>query len=1549
MDYICDRRHGKPGTARMLVTGYPMSILRISVRLTTLLIIAIVLVGQPVQAAPGDILFSDDFESGFANWTAAGAGDASIGTETANSGTSSMRTRWNTVTATSIAFNASVPAADFSVWVRRGANSFSNRPEGGENLMIQYLNSSNNWITLDTFLGGNPQGQIFTRTYNLNADALHANLQIRFMQTGGNGPDFDYWHIDDVVVVEATLPATPVGSCDDFESGLGNWAVVSSGGDAGTGGQTFNSASSSLYTRWGAVSVTTNVDYSSSSTASITVWVQRGDDSFSENPDAGEDLVVEYFNNSGSWINLETFPGGGTQGEVFNRSYSLGADALHSGFQLRIRQTGGSGNDNDYWHIDDVCFLETTVSPSAVAWYSMQQDVWTNAAGEVIDDSGNNLHGQTFNSPVTDNTNPAIAGDPGTCRYGVFDGTNQYIEVNDDPLLDISSTLTVATWINPDVLPGGGLMTIVSKDENFEFHVTPTGQINWWWNNSGGTARQITTTGTAIDPNDASAPNNGWYHVAIVYSQTAATQTIYIDGVARATATYNEALINNNDPLQIASDQGFAGRYFDGLIDEVYVYNQALSAAQIVALRDKTRPCGGLLAYYAMEESSWPGAGSVIDSSGLDNHGDPVGTVSPNSPNGLCARGFFPDNASANIIDAVDSTLTPGDTGSITLWYNPNTDFNGGGDTMLIDASADLGNNNADKFFMVTRRNNGHIRFRVEDSADTDSEADTASFSYTAGTWIHLAVTWDIPNSTLQIFVDGTLAATSTTALNGIAGNWNTLYIGDNRTNGVNGGGYTGNAANGFIDEVRIYSDVLSAADINMDRTGYPPCADSTADHYAIVHDGTAVTCQAEPITIEAHLSDHSIDTGYTGTLALSTSTNHGDWTISSGNGTLINGTADDGAASYDMVALDNGSAILNLKNTNIETLNINVTDSVISETSGTAIASEDPDLVFAETGFVFLADTVASNINNQIAGKPSNLAPNSQVLELQAIRTSDSTGQCEAALQGNVNIELAFECRNPTTCSASQVNIDGGTPTNIAGNALAAVGTYTPVALDFGNATDTTATFIMDYPDVGEIQLYARYNMPLDDGSATPSGNYMLGNSNAFVVRPFAFYVDVSGNPGAADQNGAVFTRAGAGFTVNSTAVIWDAADDVDNDGIADGHEAADIDETNNTDLSDNLVALNYGQETVTENIVLSSLLDQPSPGNDTGLGGTTTISSFTNGTGNSTVTHDEVGIIEITANHADGDYLGVSGAIGKSGYVGRFIPDHFTLSSGMISNRVTLSCVPASLFTYMEEDQRLELTLTAENTGNTTTQNYTGVFAMLNLGNPANFNVGAIDTAVPTPLTSRITTNSSSGTWSNGVANPVFLTVSLNRAATTDGPYANLNWGIAPIDPDGVQMGAYNLDVNNDTTNDRTLVVSNEVRFGRAFVESTSGSELLPLVLPVHVEFYDGTQFIRNTGDNCSTYNSTDLTFSNRVVLPADPAAAGSGTFINGTFDPANPMQLNSGGNSGSVDATLNVPAYLEFDWDGDGNFDNDPAGKATFGIFDINSRQIYTREVY
>ncbi len=336
------------------------------------LFLAVLMWPVVVLAAPGDVLFSDNFErTSLAPWNADVDSAAGIGTYTGNSGTRSMYTRHQEVTISSPVIDLTVYGADLSYWVRRGDDAFSEDPDFLEDLVIEFLDSVGNWVNLATYPGEGTPGEIFTDTIPLPYSALHANFQLRVRQAAGSGPDWDYWHIDDVIITEAAASRPPLrlGTCDDFEQGMSNWTINSNGGNAGINTATFQSPSSSMFTNGGQVTVTSiQIDTNTPQFDGISMWIRRGADSFSEDPDFGENLVVEYLDNTLSWVTLETFTGAGAPGEIFVRNYALPASARHAAFQIRFTQTGGNPGIWDFWHVDDVCIEGNVAFPALVTY-----------------------------------------------------------------------------------------------------------------------------------------------------------------------------------------------------------------------------------------------------------------------------------------------------------------------------------------------------------------------------------------------------------------------------------------------------------------------------------------------------------------------------------------------------------------------------------------------------------------------------------------------------------------------------------------------------------------------------------------------------------------------------------------------------------------------------------------------------------------------------------------------------------------------------------------------------------------------------------------------------------------------------------------------------------------------------------------------------------------------------------------------------------------------------------------------------------------------------
>ena len=151
---------------------------------------------------------------------------------------------------------------------------------------------------------------------------------------------------------------------DNFEDGtLSPWSKSGSG-IIGVYSHTSNGSKNSLYICRNSVYATSGtIDLAGYAPVHLDCWIRKGDDSFSNQPEVGEDLKIQYRDSGNSWHDLATFYGGGAGGEINVISLGLPADALHSSFRLRFHQTAGSGGNQDYWHVDDVRIYRAETGP----------------------------------------------------------------------------------------------------------------------------------------------------------------------------------------------------------------------------------------------------------------------------------------------------------------------------------------------------------------------------------------------------------------------------------------------------------------------------------------------------------------------------------------------------------------------------------------------------------------------------------------------------------------------------------------------------------------------------------------------------------------------------------------------------------------------------------------------------------------------------------------------------------------------------------------------------------------------------------------------------------------------------------------------------------------------------------------------------------------------------------------------------------------------------------------------------------------------------------
>ena len=779
----------------------------------------------------------------------------------------------------------------------------------------------------------------------------------------------------------------------------------------------------------------------------------------------------------------------------------------------------------------------------------------------------------------------------------------------------------------------------------------------------------------------------------------------------------------------------------------------------------------------------------------------------------------------------------------------------------------------------------------------------------------------------------------------------------------VNAGDVAGSAADKVVSATGMQSNTWAGdSSFSQWTSAIATFSAGTAapDHYAVSSAGTAVNCQPAAVTVTAHNAAHST-VATTDTITLSTSTGHGDWALTKGTGTFAAGASNSGSASYTFASADNGSVVLALRDTVPETVTVNVVDGASTARSGTALASEDSAITFAPSGFqITNGSNVATAIGTRVAGLSSAAGSGAQSLALQAIRTDTKTGACTTAFASGatVNVSLAYQCNNPTTCVGGQTFsvTNNGATTSVAANPASGVATYTTVPLKFSTA-NAEAPISLTYSDAGQVTLYARYNIPLGSGSG--SGNYMLGSSQ-FVVQPAALALSsircttyASGscamslaspgnNPAASTASGAAFMPAGASFSATVTAANFVGAG-----------------------------TPNFGQEISPATVQLVPNLVLPASGHNPSVAGS--FGAYSSGVATGTAfSWPEVGVVTLTPTVSS--YLGSGTVTGTtSGNVGRFVPSRFGVA---LNVPVFGSGCSAGSYTYVGQPFTYTVapvvTATAQAVGGATTQNYTG--SLMRLANssltgrtytptPASpsLNLSGLPATTVDPAIADLGGGQVSLTFGAGTG------LAFSRGAAAAPFSANIALSINVIDQDGATAAN---PVTFGSGTGISFSTGATQYYGRLLLQNAAGSELLDLPMSLTAQYYlnSAQGFVTNGQDSCTTGVTLAFTSYQQSLSSGDtcvrdsgsPGASGQGCAVapapalrfrsppsSGSFNLA--LAAPGAGHSGALTVTAAAPAWLQYLWNTSSGTNSNPSGMATFGIFPGPASRIYEREVY
>ncbi|MCZ6702547.1 MAG: LamG domain-containing protein, partial [Ignavibacteria bacterium] len=377
--------------------------------------------------------------------------------------------------------------------------------------------------------------------------------------------------------------------------------------------------------------------------------------------------------------------------------------------------------------------------PALVGHWAMEE----NGGATLIDSSSSKNNASIIEGPSWVEGKRGLALD--------LNGTIDYCSVPDDPTLNISSAITIAAWIKPSKYETQRIIRKVDEtnDLGYSLFLSVDSTISIRFNNSNDKRVNSITKypGTG----------NTWMHVAATYDGS--TIRIYVNGVEDNTQTVDFNIGITNNDLTIGADADETD-FFEGLLDDLRIYNYALSSMDISNLQADWSP--------AVPTTVSNGAGYALDFDGTNDFIDCGNSSSVNITDYITLEAWIKSDK----YKATQSIIKK----------------NGSGSGYELSLSKDK-----NLFFRL----NGNNLWRANS---------TSLYPHDGNTWMHVAATYD--GTKLTIYINGIAEGTDSSPFDSIKVNNNNLVIGaDANDTGIR-------LFDGAIDEVRIWNVARSEAEI---------------------------------------------------------------------------------------------------------------------------------------------------------------------------------------------------------------------------------------------------------------------------------------------------------------------------------------------------------------------------------------------------------------------------------------------------------------------------------------------------------------------------------------------------------------------------------------------------------------------------------------------------------------------------------------------------------------------------------------------------------------
>ena len=292
---------------------------------------------------------------------------------------------------------------------------------------------------------------------------------------------------------------------------------------------------------------------------------------------------------------------------------------------------------------------------------------------------------------------------------------------------------------------------------------------------------------------------NKWYHIVITYDQT--NLIIYVNSKIESSEERNLNTVLNSHGLRIGTSSPNDGwhEYFRGVIDDIRIYDRALSESEVLELYTEPDPNTinineGLVAYY-------PFNGNTLDESGngndCTNHG---ATLTEDRFGNINSAYIF--NGTSNYMDNLNPNLLPegNNPRTISAWIMST------GTTELYQTIISYGTCSNNNLFGIERAGDSGREFFENILAHFWNNYSFSTSIIEFNKWYHIVITYDQTN--LIIYVNSKVEATTTKNINTVLNSYG-LRIG---LSPPNDGWHQ--HFKGVIDDIRIYNRALSESEV---------------------------------------------------------------------------------------------------------------------------------------------------------------------------------------------------------------------------------------------------------------------------------------------------------------------------------------------------------------------------------------------------------------------------------------------------------------------------------------------------------------------------------------------------------------------------------------------------------------------------------------------------------------------------------------------------------------------------------------------------------------